>query len=584
MASAWLSRAGGFLAASAIALSTGAAVTASAGSAVVSPLPAWTAYVPNEGSSSVTPINLSTNTPGAAVPGVYRPFGIAITPDGSTAYVANTFANAVTPINLSSNATGTPIQVGTNPVDIAITPDGRTAYVVNNGSNDVTPVNLATNTAGAAIPVGAGPYSIAITPDGSTAYVANTGSNNVTPINLASNTPRTAIALRSSPQWISITPDGSTAYVAEGGSNDVTPINLITGAAGIPIRVPGGPYSIAITADGGTAYVSQFYAFTVTPVDLRTGTLGTAIPVGAYPAGLAITPDGSTVYVTDDGSNAVTSINVATNTVQATIPVGTNPASIAITPDQAPVAALAATIGAAGNPSRFDASASTVAFGRITSYGWNFGDGSTTTTSVPTTAHTYAVAGGYTVSVSETDSAGTSTTRVFTGKTVSRNGGPSASIAMSVLVPLPPAITIQGNQGSYTVDQQVTITCTATDTGLGVVSPSCGSITGPAYGFGLGEHSFTFTASDLAGNTASITVTFTVIDTAAGLASLTSQLVSSPGVAAALTSKLAAIGSAPNALAKAGQVNAFLNQVSAQTGKSISVADAAVLTFLVQQL
>ena len=78
------------------------------------------------------------------------------------------------------------------------------------------------------------------------------------------------------------------------------------------------------------------------------------------------------------------------------------------------------------NSTAFDASESPVKYGKITKYAWNFGDGSTLTTKTPTTTHKYANAGIYIATVTETDSAGTSTKIVFTGQTVSRNGGPSA--------------------------------------------------------------------------------------------------------------------------------------------------------------
>jgi PKD repeat protein len=81
-----------------------------------------------------------------------------------------------------------------------------------------------------------------------------------------------------------------------------------------------------------------------------------------------------------------------------------------------------------------------VAYGTITSYAWNFGDGNTATTSAPTTAYVYSTVGSYTATVTETDSAGTSTTQVFNGKTVSRNGGASAKTSRSVSIAPPPPV------------------------------------------------------------------------------------------------------------------------------------------------
>ena len=104
------------------------------------------------------------------------------------------------------------------------------------------------------------------------------------------------------------------------------------------------------------------------------------------------------------------------------ITVGANPRGIAITPDQSPVARFTTSGATVGAPVSFNASTSTVAVGSIVSYSWKFGDGTKSTTSVPTTTHAYAAVGAYTATVTETDSAGTSTAKVFTGQTMSRNG------------------------------------------------------------------------------------------------------------------------------------------------------------------
>ena len=90
-----------------------------------------------------------------------------------TAYVANQATNNVTPVDTATGATGSAIAVGSEPGAIAITPDGKTAYVVNESSDNVTPINTLTNIAGAPIAAGSLPQGIAISPDGKMAYVTN---------------------------------------------------------------------------------------------------------------------------------------------------------------------------------------------------------------------------------------------------------------------------------------------------------------------------------------------------------------------------------------------------------------------------
>jgi YVTN family beta-propeller protein len=154
--------------------------------------------------------------------------------------------------------------------------------------------------------------------------------------------------------------------------------------------------------------------------------VGSPIPVGSHPWDIAITPNGTTAYVANDGSNNVSVIDTATNTVTESIPISAYPYGIAITPDQAPVARLRVNAAPAGSATTFEAAASTVASGTIAKYAWNFGDGSRATTTTPVTTHSYVSPGTFSASVTETSSGGTSTTKVFTGQTMSRNGGPSA--------------------------------------------------------------------------------------------------------------------------------------------------------------
>ena len=101
----------------------------------------------------------------------------------------------------------------------------------------------------------------------------------------------------------------------------------------------------------------------MTPINLATNTAGAPITGGGVERpirGIAVTPDGRIAYVTngESGANSVTPINLATDTAGAPIAEGNHPVDVAITPDQAPTAAFSATAGTPGNPTTFNASAS----------------------------------------------------------------------------------------------------------------------------------------------------------------------------------------------------------------------------------
>jgi YVTN family beta-propeller protein len=394
------------------------------------------AYVVNEGDNTVTPVDLATNTTGTPIPVGDQPTAIAITPDGKKAYVTNSNASSVTPIDLTTNTPGAPIPVGSVPWNIAITPDGSTAWVANQGSYSVTPIATATNTPGPAIPIPgpvlAGADAVTIAPDGSTLFVA--GYNTVTPVNLATRELGAPMSTAyAHPKAGAITPDGERIVTVDDLPTILARVNppdqySFVGSINPPIFTSYLVNRVAISPTGTTGYISvSSAAGGIYPFDPTTGSAGAPIPTpGNTGFGVAFTPDGATALVTNLFDNSVSLVNTATNTVSATIAVGTLPWAVAVVPDQSPVARLNVDRAPLGQPSTLDASASTVSSGTRASYAWDFGDGTTATTSGPVVQHTYATA-NLTASVTVTNSIGTSTSQVFTGQTMSRNGSSRAT-------------------------------------------------------------------------------------------------------------------------------------------------------------
>jgi endonuclease/exonuclease/phosphatase family metal-dependent hydrolase len=150
-----------------------------------------------------------------------------------------------------------------------------------------------------------------------------------------------------------------------------------------------------------------------------------------------------------------------------------------------------------------------------------------------------------------------------------------------------PTITFTGAT-TYTIDQNVSITCVISDALSGLAAGStCETASGPAYLLGVGTHTLNASGIDLAGNPASATFTYTISVTYESLCALTRILVTSDEIAQSLCDKLdaaAAAGARGNTSARVKQLTAYRNLVEAQRGKSISDANATVLIQLVDLL
>ena len=164
-----------------------------------------------------------------------------------------------------------------------------------------------------------------------------------------------------------------------------------------------------------------------------------------------------------------------------------------------PVAAFAAT------PSNLsvalDASDSSDADGHVTSYAWDFGDGSkaeTDTTS--TTSHTYAAAGTYTVSLTVTDDGGATNTVAKQVTVAAANQAPTAAFSSNV-TGLGVAL-----DATASTDKDGTVRSYQWDFGDGATETDTTATTTHTYAKG-GDYSVHLTATDDGGLTDSVTHT-----------------------------------------------------------------------------
>ena len=150
--------------------------------------------------------------------------------------------------------------------------------------------------------------------------------------------------------------------------------------------------------------------------------------------------------------------------------------------------------------------------------------------------------------------------------------GPSNTITVNI-DGVKPVITFSGNVGSYSVDQQVSIACSATDATSGIATSSCPGASGDAYTFGVGSSTLNASATDKAGNQHAASTSFTVTVNAGNICELVKRWVNKAGVANSMCQQL-----------KNGAYGAFVNHVEAQSGKSVAADKAAILISLARLL
>ena len=377
--------------------------------------------------------------------------GVAITPDGSKALIAGTTDVCVLDLT-QPIITVTTVGGFTHAKNIAITPDGTRAFVTDYDSNAVAVLNLTSSpfSIESWVSVGYGPLGVAITPDGTQALVTlDDDSYHIVDVLGIGATVQFLYHVDnpdgySHPYDIAITPDGTKALMTENGWPGFLVVFEWTQypiAIDNTLTVGTNPTGtgVAITPDGtlglvsiqGNPAIMGVVNLTRTPISFYfvTGNIGDGIEY----YDIAITPDGTRAYVAAASeSNFVEIFDLTKTPVEyvGRVIVYLSSTGIAITPDQAPTSIFITSVD--GLTVFCDGSGSSSPVGNIREYQWDFGDGTTVTTTSPTVSHTYGESGIHTIVLTVVNDAGTSLETTFTGKTISNRGLPRARSEQSI--------------------------------------------------------------------------------------------------------------------------------------------------------
>jgi DNA-binding beta-propeller fold protein YncE len=153
--------------------------------------------------------------------------------------------------------------VGYRPYEIAVSPDGRSVAVSNWGDESVTFLDSADLHELRQVHVGRFPNQLVFGPDGRL-FVANAGSNTVSIVGTTGSIETVGVALRpdapvgSTPDAIAVNPRGTRLFVADANNNDIAVVDISNPVQSKLVGfIPTGwyPSALAVSRDGKTLYI-----------------------------------------------------------------------------------------------------------------------------------------------------------------------------------------------------------------------------------------------------------------------------------------------------------------------------------------
>lgn len=274
------------------------------------------------------------------------PWGVAFSPDGNTAYVGNSGSSTLSVITMSNLTTTTVsggVLTGSAAAGIAVTPSGGKVLITPYNLPEILGANASDLVLSNSSFTGcANPLPITMRDDGTAAYVG-CGSGQIQAVDTATLT--TSSVRNESGQVADI------AYVPQGtkaGDDIAYLFNVVTGStggyfrlsngSGPSVALPGYGRALAVDSTGTLAYVGHDPAtpggdnFSVFDISTQPSPAIYSMNVGGDIRGIALSNDENRAYLTINDQDLVKVVNVVNRTVTHSIGVGDGPLRIAVSP------------------------------------------------------------------------------------------------------------------------------------------------------------------------------------------------------------------------------------------------------------
>ena len=209
------------------------------------------AYVPNEGSGSLSVIDTATDQVVGEIAAGKEPRGIVVSADGRTVYVSDQPNNQLVVVDIASRKATGVIALGESPEGVGISPDGRWVAAAVEETNNVAFVDTRTQRKAFVVKVrGKNPEHAVFAPDGRHVFVSAEEGEAVDVIDVARREQVAQIAVGARPRGIGFSPDGKRAYVAAENSNEVYVLDAVGFSVVAKIKAGLRSNGIAVQPDG----------------------------------------------------------------------------------------------------------------------------------------------------------------------------------------------------------------------------------------------------------------------------------------------------------------------------------------------
>ena len=259
--------------------------------------PAWdmsALYVDNEGSSSLTVLDIHTGRPSDQV-NIPFPYNLYFTPDGTKAIDVVERLNRVEFRDWRHGwallgAVGIPWS-GADHLDFSA--DGSFLMISTEYTGHVVKIDVNAMRMVGSVYVGGLPIDVKLSPDGNDFYVTNQGRMGVSVIDVASMKEVQFIPTGRGAHGLQVSRDTKSLYVSNRLEGSVSVIDFATRTVTAKWRIPGGgsPDMLQLNPEGTQLWASGRYNATVYVFDTATGTVIAKIPVGAEDHGLTYFPN-----------------------------------------------------------------------------------------------------------------------------------------------------------------------------------------------------------------------------------------------------------------------------------------------------